>query len=67
MTPEYVAKQIEDLKSLVGLKDGTAHEVEDAIYLEVLKSIASGTCPDPAGCAREALKSRDMRFPRWFE
>jgi len=43
-----------------------AHEQENTLWFVVLRDIAAGTCADPQGCAREALKSREIDFDRWF-
>jgi hypothetical protein len=46
----------------------TAHQTEDALYEEVLRWIASGEISgeDAALCAKEALKTVDVNFERWF-
>ena len=43
-----------------------AHAVEDKLHIEVLYDIANGVCPDPQRYAREALKTREIEFPRWY-
>lgn len=43
------------------------HSDEDALFRDVLRSIAEGTCEDSKLCAFEALKSLDIRFDRWYE
>ncbi len=46
--------------------DETAHQVEDDLYVDVLKAIAAGQCEDPSGCAAAALKTQDICFARWY-
>ena len=43
-----------------------AHEDEDNLHVTVLRAIADGTCADSAVCAREALKTLNIPFVRWF-
>ncbi len=43
-----------------------AHSQEDKLWREVLEKI-SETAPDPVSLAREALKTRQIKFPRWYE
>jgi hypothetical protein len=64
MTIEEVRKRLEEIRA-VARYDGEAHEKEDGIFVAVLEAIANGTCADPTACAREALKSRDIKFSRW--
>ena len=42
-----------------------AHAFEDDLYLEVLTAIATGDCRCPAALAREAIKSKEIRFERY--
>ena len=46
----------------------TAHQIEDELYEQVLRWIASGEISgeDAALCAAEALKTADVNFERWF-
>lgn len=46
--------------------DESAHADEDELYQAVLSAIATGACDDPAGCAAEALKTKDLDFARWY-
>lgn len=43
-----------------------AHMLEDRLYLKLLQSIAEGSCPDPAGCARKAIEADEIEFSRWY-
>ena len=45
--------------------DEAAHSREDALYERVLRAISENACADPAGCAREALKTAEISFARW--
>jgi len=46
----------------------TAHQIEDQLYAQVLRWIASGEISgeEAALCAAEALKTADVNFERWF-
>lgn len=41
-----------------------AHVLEDELHRYALRLIANG-CPTPDLVARSALKSEEIRFPRW--
>lgn len=43
-----------------------AHLLEDNLYEQVLNAIASGKCSDPKSFAKEALKTKDILFRRWY-
>ena len=43
------------------------HIDEDRLYLDVLQSIASGTCENPVECARLAITISRLDFARWVE
>ncbi len=43
-----------------------AHGAEDDLHRRVLKMIADGTCENPKVCAREALRTLDIDFSRWY-
>ena len=42
-----------------------AHSCEDDLMRQVLTAIGRGQCADPAECARLALQTMDLDFPRW--
>ena len=42
-----------------------AHSCEDDLMRQVLTAIARGQCADPPECARLALQTMDLDFPRW--
>lgn len=46
--------------------DESQHADEDALYHDVLTAIATSRCADAAACAREALKTEDLNFSRWY-
>ena len=64
LTVEDVKKRLSDIGATKS--DEGAHVLEDRLYEDVLRAIADGQCSDPAGCAREALKSNDFDFSRWY-
>lgn len=41
------------------------HIEEDEMYEDVLRAIAEGD-PHSKSLAREALKSKNVKFPRWY-
>lgn len=61
-----VEKRVQKIASLIGQKDGAAHVLEDGLYLDVLKAIASGA-PNPRKLAEAAIKSADLDISRWYE
>ncbi len=52
--------------------DGTAHHLEKSLWYDVLKAYAENYAATDTnantggGWAREALKSTDIKFERWF-
>ena len=45
--------------------DETAHGLEDSLYLDFIKSIASGNKRDIRKIAKEILKTQEIPFGRW--
>jgi len=70
MTPEQVRTRVEALADSVRNDpnggDDDWHCEEDRIHQDVLRAIADGTAEQPSGCAREALKTREIEFSRWY-
>lgn len=64
MTVDEVRERVAKIAAIGG-DDELAHGEEDLLHEEVLRAIADGRCPDPAGAAREALKTLDLDFERW--
>lgn len=44
----------------------SAHGMEDALWVEVLRTIASGATERPSGLALAALATLEIDFPRWW-
>lgn len=63
VTPEMIERWVQRVSDMADDPEA-AHAEEDAIFHLVLQAIAEGVA-DPAGCARAALKSCDLNFPRW--
>lgn len=63
MTPEAVEKRVGEIAELLGDPEG-AHTEEDRLHQAVLLMIASGACDDPVECARAAVKTLELDFPR---
>jgi len=64
LTVEEVLSEVERIRS-IARDDEVAHSFEDGLHQRVLLAISTGTCADPAGCARAALTTRDIDFDRW--
>ena len=64
-----VEKVKEWLRSIAAEAEDTDHEeahvYEDAMREKVLEAIASG-CPNASELAKEALKSSEIEFERWY-
>ena len=41
-----------------------ANSERDTLYIEVLESIADGSCEDPRAAAQEVLKAQDIKIKR---
>lgn len=59
-----VRTRVEKIEAMKG-DDEMAHAEEDELFADLLSAIANGTCQNPAECAREALRTRDIKFARW--
>lgn len=68
MTVDEVRKRVAAIARLTveDHNDEEAHVCEDELRMDVLQAIADGKCADPAGCAREALRTEDLEFCRWY-
>lgn len=66
MTVEDVQRRLATIRTYALKGDHeAAHSCEDSLNEDVLLAIADGRCVDPAGVAREALRSSDIEFNRW--
>ena len=65
MTVDEIKAAVTKIEGLTH-DDEAAHAEEDDLHVAVLKAIADGKCADPAACAREALKTTEMKFARWL-
>lgn len=65
LTPEEVRRRVEELAADYGDAE-TAHMEEDEIRRDVLEAIRDGRTTDPAGVAREALRTKEIDFPRYY-
>jgi hypothetical protein len=59
-----VREAVERIRAIAN-DDEAAHEAEDDLYEALLRSIAGGTCADPAACAKAALATKGIGFFRW--
>lgn len=60
-----VIEQVKEIKD-EELDPEVAHLLEDNLYEQVLNAIASSKCSDPKSFAKEALKTKDILFRRWY-
>lgn len=63
MTPQDVRGRVIEVATQVQDPEA-AHSDEDKLLADVLQAIADGA-DDPSALAREALRSLEIRFPRW--
>lgn len=64
MTIKDVEERLSQIRS-ERLDAEVAHSLEDSLHQLLLASIAEGTCEDPVECAKLALTSQQISFPRW--
>lgn len=68
--PKEVEERVAFIANKVGhggtADEQQAHALEDELYQDVLHMIAHDLCDDPAGCAREALRTQRLAFQRRF-
>lgn len=61
-----VRAYVEDVRASADGGDyEAAHDIEDTLYIALLTEIANGKCHDPKQCAKEALETQKLEFPRW--
>jgi len=65
MTPETIQQAVDTIRAIQRDREA-AHLYESALHQAVLAAIAGGLVGDPAECARVALTTADIQFPRWF-
>ena len=64
MTPQDIRNRTAAINN-IRHDDEAAHIKEDDLHQDVLQAIADGAA-DPAALAREALKTKDLDFARWY-
>ena len=64
MTPETIQQAVDYIRAVQDDPE-EAHNAEDQLHQAVLAAIAGGLVDDPAECARVALTTAEMTFPRW--
>jgi hypothetical protein len=65
MTKEEIAKRVAEIRSIGKDDPEVAHAKEDALFVELLTHIASDAY-DASALAEAALKTRAIKFPRWY-
>lgn len=60
----YVVEQVKRIRSMA-YDDEAAHSMEDELWFNVLMAIASSKVEYPDELAKEALRTRDIKFERW--
>jgi hypothetical protein len=63
LTLQEVIDEVKNIAAIGRRDEEVAHRDEDKLHVLVLQAIADGI-ENPAGFAREALKTRDLDFPR---
>lgn len=63
ITVQEVIEQVESISECADDAE-SAHGLEDALYKAVLTAVAEGA-PNAAELAREALKTKELKFPRY--
>lgn len=64
MTLAEVKNRLEAIAATAGDAE-VAHGIEDRLHQDVLEAIARGNTALPGALAREALRSREIEFPRY--
>jgi hypothetical protein len=64
MTPETIQQAVDGIGEIQGDPE-SSHFYENQLHQAVLAAIAGGLVDDPAECARVALTTAEMTFPRW--
>lgn len=64
MKPDDVFDRVKAIEAMAGDEE-TAHAAEDELHTDVLQEIAAGS-PYAAQLAREALRTLDLKFDRWY-
>jgi hypothetical protein len=65
MTVADVSWVVERIADAAAARDNeAAHCIEDTLYVDVLRAIASGH-PDPVALAATALTTQEIRVSRW--
>lgn len=65
MNPEIVRQKLQAIKEDAQQVSGETRDLETALHYAVLSAIAEGTCENPQECAKLALSSSEIDFPRW--
>lgn len=66
MNAGEVRKRVAKIHKMQGDPE-VAHAEEDILWMDVLEQISqSQTCGWESELAREALRTRDIKFPRWY-
>lgn len=68
MNIEDVRKIVNDIEEKGAVDPEVAHETEDALYRDILRHIAWGSLKgdEAREVAVEALKTKQLDFPRWM-
>lgn len=64
MTPDDVKQKVETIRASSDDAE-SAHSMEDELYENILTAIRDGTIVDAVKCCEEALKTKELKFPRW--
>lgn len=64
LTTKEVRRRVAAIRKAVQ-DDERAHGMENTLYIDVLRAIATHQCEDPASCAKAALATEKLDFNRW--
>jgi hypothetical protein len=64
LTLEKIKKTIKYIESVADDSE-KAHSVEDLLYYDFVRAVANEDCEDIVICAKEILKTYDIKFLRW--
>lgn len=64
MTPDEARRRVAAIRTWAGDEE-VAHSMEDQLHEDALAAIASGA-DDPQALAAECLRTREIKFDRWY-
>lgn len=65
LTPEMVAASVNYIREIANDDFEVAHEAEDILYASIISAISQGLVVDAQECARIAILTKAIVFPRY--